>query len=565
MEENKKKRKEPKLATKLLNIKHQKIVEEKDNVDLNKPVKITLSRKVRWFLFSILIYLTLVMDLDQGILSSTTDSISKDLELNSNELGGLGSMVFLGKSLGCLLFFTLINQLNRKYMLLINTVFLIFSLILTTQTKKLMLLYISRIIAGLTQSYLSIYLPVWTDQFGIHKHKSMMMACNHLASSLGSLFGYVFGYSFGWKLGFYIQNILIMIPVVIIIFIKNKFFSMSLMPVKSKMKLADIVEDKENKESDKLEKEKSKEEKEEKKEDPNNLKDDISLFEDIQKNGEGNTQGSIKLQILSIIKSPIFILINITLCSIYIIVAAVQFWINDYLQNNLKIEDAGSRLAMFGGVVLTAFPIGMIVGGIALTKIGGYESEKAIYIPLVFSLITSIFANLAPLSSNVYIFLPLFWIFFFAGSAIIPAANTISLVSVEKKFAGAASSTSILIYNVLGRFPGPNIYASFKSLINDNKSRIPMLLLLNISFIGFIATLIALKFNKQKFIKLREELLKKEKEEKEKDNNDNIEEEEILKIDEDNENNKENKIEENENKEVEEEGEEKENNIIKLM
>ena len=564
MEENKKKRKEPKLATKLLNIKHQKIVEEKDNVDLNKPVKITLSRKVRWFLFSILIYLTLVMDLDQGILSSTTDSISKDLELNSNELGGLGSMVFLGKSLGCLLFFTLINQLNRKYMLLINTVFLIFSLILTTQTKKLMLLYISRIIAGLTQSYLSIYLPVWTDQFGIHKHKSMMMACNHLASSLGSLFGYVFGYSFGWKLGFYIQNILIMIPVVIIIFIKNKFFSMSLMPVKSKMKLADIVEDKENKESDKLEKEKekSKEEKEEKKEDPNNLKDDISLFEDIQKNGEGNTQGSIKLQILSIIKSPIFILINITLCSIYIIVAAVQFWINDYLQNNLKIEDAGSRLAMFGGVVLTAFPIGMIVGGIALTKIGGYESEKAIYIPLVFSLITSIFANLAPLSSNVYIFLPLFWIFFFAGSAIIPAANTISLVSVEKKFAGAASSTSILIYNVLGRFPGPNIYASFKSLINDNKSRIPMLLLLNISFIGFIATLIAVKFNKQKFIKLREELLKKEKEEKEKENN-IVEEEEILKIDEDNENNKEDKIEENENKEIKEEGEEKEkeNNI----
>ena len=110
-----------------------------------------------------------------------------------------------------------------------------------------------------------------------------------------------------------------MIPVVIIIFIKNKFFSMSLMPVKSKTKLADIVEDKENKESDKEEKEKSKEEKEEKKEDPNNLKDDISLFEDIQKNGEGNTQGSIKLQILSIIKSPIFILINITLCSIYAI------------------------------------------------------------------------------------------------------------------------------------------------------------------------------------------------------------------------------------------------------
>ena len=230
----------------------------------------------------------------------------------------------------------------------------------------------------------------------------------------------------------------------------------------------------------------------------------------------------------------------------------------------ILVEDPKKRFLMFGSVIVTSPPLGMILGGVLLSKVGGYDSEKAIYIPLVFSLITSIFANLAPLSSNVYIFLPLFWIFFFAGSAIIPAANTISLVSVEKKFAGAASSSSILIYNVLGRFPGPNIYASFKSLINDNKSRIPMLLLLNISFIGFIATLIAVKFNKQKFIKLREELLKKEKEEKEKENN-IVEEEEILKIDEDNENNKENKIEENENKEMEEEGEEKENNIIKLM
>ena len=192
MEEDKSNQKEfPKLTlnTKLLNSKPQKIIEEKEKEDLNIPIKITLSRKIRWFLFSILIYLTLVMELDQGILSSSTDALAKDIDLNSNELGGLGSMVFLGKSLGCLLFFSLINKLNRKYMLLITTFFLILSLILTTQTKNLTLLYFSRIIAGLTQSYFGIYFPVWADQFGIHKYKSMIMTCHHLASSLGSLFG----------------------------------------------------------------------------------------------------------------------------------------------------------------------------------------------------------------------------------------------------------------------------------------------------------------------------------------------------------------------------------------
>ena len=477
MEENKIEQKDPSklksLNAKLLDPKSQKLLDEKEKEDLSPPIPITLSRKVRWIIFAIFIYFTIVIELDQGTLSSSTDSISKDIELNDNELGGLGSMIFLGKSLGCLLFFSLINKLNRKYMLLVTSLLLILSLILTTQTKNLTLLYISRIIAGLTQSYVSIYFPVWADQFGVHKYKSLIMTCHHLASSMGSLLGYVIGVWLGWKLGFYLQSILIVIPNVLLIFISNKFFSISLMPIKSKMKLLEKPEDKdkektkENKETDKIEKEIKniepivldeasekekpkeenkeqeedkdkliKEEKKEEKEGEINLEDDISLFEDIQKRGDNKSTGSILPQIKAIIKSPLFILINITLCSIYAIVAAVQFWINDYLQYGLKIEDPGTRLIMFGSVVITAVPAGMVIGGLVLTKIGGYESEKAIYIPLFFSLVVSIFANLAPLSSNVYIFLPLFWVYFFSGSAIIPAANTISLVSVDKKFAG---------------------------------------------------------------------------------------------------------------------------------
>ena len=583
MEENEIEQKDPSklksLNAKLLDPKSHKLLGEKEKEELTPPIPITLSRKVRWIIFAIFIYFTIVIELDQGTLSSSTDSISKDIELNDNELGGLGSMIFLGKSLGCLLFFSLINKLNRKYMLLVTSLLLILSLILTTQTKNLTLLYISRIIAGLTQSYVSIYFPVWADQFGVHKYKSLIMTCHHLASSMGSLLGYVIGVWLGWKLGFYLQSILIVIPNVLLIFISNKFFSISLMPIKSKMKLLEKPEDKEktkeNKETDKIEKEikniepiildeasekeKQKEEnkeqegdkdklideeKEGEKEGEINLEDDISLFEDIQKRGDNKSTGSILPQIKAIIKSPLFILINITLCSIYAIVAAVQFWINDYLQYGLKIEDPQTRFIMFGVVVVTAVPAGMVVGGICLTKVGGYESERAIYIPLIFSLIVTIFANLAPLSSNAYVFLPLFWLYFFSGSAVIPAANSLSLVSVEKKYAGAASSTNILLCNVLGRFPGPNLYAAFKSLIDDNSSRIPMLMLLNLSFIGFVAVLIALKFNKKKFIKLREEMLKEEKEKKEKEkgeeknnkDNNNIndigEEAEILIVDE---------------------------------
>ena len=510
---------------------------------------ITLSRKMRWIVYFILLYISIVMELDQGVLSSTTDSLSKDMELNDSQLGGLGSMIFLGKSIGCLIFFTLINKLNRKYMLLVTSFLTILSLILTTQTKNLALLYICRIVVGIAQSYLGIYSPVWADQFGIHKYKSIILSLQHLSSSLGYLFGYVMGIWLGWVLAFYVQNIMLLIPIVILIFISDKFFSMSLMPIKSKLKLLK-TENEDNKEKKEEKKDKIEDEikkikttilddsyEEEKIDNKNNgefkkkdgdnnneeesinLDDDISLFEDLQKQGEDMSKGSIKLQIKAIIKSPLFILINITLCSIYAIVAAIQFWINDYLQYGLKIEEAQTRFIMFGSVIVTSPPLGMIIGGIILSKVGGYEAEKAIYIPLIASLIVVIFANLAPLSTNVYIFLPLFWVYFFSGSAVIPAANGISLVSVDKKFAGAASSISILVYNVLGRFPGPNLYAFFKSWVDDPSSRTPMWLLLNVSVIGFLAVLFSLKFNKQKFIKLREELLKKESKEEEKEDN----------------------------------------------
>ena len=575
------------LNSKLIDSELDKKVEEESKAP------ITLSRKMRWIVYFILLYISIVMELDQGVLSSTTDSLSKDMELNDSQLGGLGSMIFLGKSIGCLIFFTLINKLNRKYMLLVTSFLTILSLILTTQTKNLALLYICRIVVGIAQSYLGIYSPVWADQFGIHKYKSIILSLQHLSSSLGYLFGYVMGIWLGWVLAFYVQNIMLLIPIVILIFISDKFFSMSLMPVKSKLKLLktenednkDKKEEKKDKIEDEIKKIKTtilddsyEEEKidnkhngefKEKDGDNNNeeesinLDDDISLFEDLQKQGEDMSKGSIKLQIKAIIKSPLFILINITLCSIYAIVAAIQFWINDYLQYGLKIEEAQTRFIMFGSVIVTSPPLGMIIGGIILSKVGGYEAEKAIYIPLIASLIVVIFANLAPLSTNVYIFLPLFWVYFFSGSAVIPAANGISLVSVDKKFAGAASSISILVYNVLGRFPGPNLYAFFKSWVDDPSSRTPMWLLLNVSVIGFLAVLFSLKFNKQKFIKLREELLKKESKEEEKEdniNNDNNghnynnEEVETLIID--------NKDEDEINNNINEKGENKEANVV---
>ena len=512
---------------KILNSNEKKI-DIKQYKDDNNSVIVPLSRKMRWAVFITLISITILSDLDQGILSSTTSILMKDFGMTERELGGLGGMIFLGTALGCVCSFTLINKFNRKYLLLGTMCFDVLSLFFTTQTNNLFLLYFCRVIAGFTLSFLNIYIPVWSDQFGIHKHKSIFLSIIHLSSNFGYLFGYVLGILMGWENSFYLENILIIIHIVVIfMFLPDKYFSMNLMPLKAKFELYNKKEtinkkdgqiekdekliknindinlnintvDDEEKNQNLIDNKNKEEEKKEMLEEDNN-----SLFEDIKKKNQDISKESILRHLKVLIKSPIFILMNITLASMFIIVSAVQFWINDYLEYGLLMEDEKKRLYAFAFVVITSPPAGIILGGILSGKVGGYDTEKAIYIPLITSFFVCILANIVPLTSNLFIFLPFFWIYLFLGSVLLPVANGIILVSVDKKYAGSANSVSTLIYNILGRLPGPNLYAFFKSQIDDKNSRIPFWLLLNMAITGFIAVLICVKFQKQKYRNLK--------------------------------------------------------------
>jgi len=505
-----------------------KQIDEKIEKEQETPTLIHISRKIRWIVFLILCFVSILMGVDQGILSSTTNEF-KDAGMSEVQLGGLGGMIFLGTALGCIFSFLVINKINRKYLLLGTMSFDVLSLFFTTQTDNIALLYLCRVVAGFTSAFVNVYLPPWTDQYGIHKYKSIMISLIHIASSLGYIFGYASGMYIGWRDSFFLQNILLIASILVIfILMPDKYFSMSLMPVKSKInKLNESNSQKETTPNtskseedliakdikidlkiDENEAERHKDnliyieshEKEEKEKDEENNKeeDEVSLFENELKE-EDIRKESILNHLKALIKSPIFLLMNVTLSSMFIIVSAIQFWINDYLEFGLLIEDKNVRISCFGFVVATAPAAGIILGGVLAGKVGGYDKEKAIYIPLFTSLGVVILANLCPIFTNIFLFLPLFWTLLFLGSVLLPVANGIVIVSVEQKYSGSASAVSILLYHIFGRLPGPNVYAFLKSMVNDKNSRIPFWLLLNVSVIGFLAVLICVKFQKEKY------------------------------------------------------------------
>ena len=513
-----------------LKIKEEKLLEN--------SVPITLSRKMRWFVFAMIISLILSMSFDQGIFSSCTTQMAKDFGMTEMQLGGFGGMIFLGTAIGCVFSFSLINKYNRKYLLIITVSLDILGLFFITQTTNIFLLYMFRVVSGFSTSFLSIYSPVWSDQFGVHSKKSLMMSSIHISSSLGYMLGYGIAVFLSWENSLYFQNLLLIVQLIIVlVFLPNEYFSSTLIPLKGKAAMENSIEilkeeEKENKKNEEKEKENEKEnlkEKEEKKENSKETEkenekneeknekeeekkeeeyDDISLFEDIDENNEAerkkNTSMFVHAKIL--LKSPVFILINICLSSIFIIVSAIQFWINDYLEFALNVTNEKHRLLSFAIIIATSPIFGIFVGGALCQKIGGYETKNAIYIPLLSSLCVCILANIVPLTSNHIIFDIIFWIYLFFGSVILPVANGIVLCSVDKQYSGSASSVTTFIYNILGKLIGPNFYAWIKEIINDKSSKIPLWLTLNVAVIGFLSVLLCIKFQKKKY-----EMIQKEK------------------------------------------------------
>ena len=225
---------------------------------------------------------------------------------------------------------------------------------------------------------------------------------------------------------------------------------------------------------------------------------DASYFEDIESNKRRNLrEESILTHIKILLNSSTFIIINLCLVCLFIIVSAIQFWINDYLEHCLKITDEHQRLYSISFVIITAPIVGITAGGLAASKIGGYESKKVIFIPLFSTIIAIVVGNFIPFADDVWTFGSLFWVYLFFGSLILPIANGLVLCSVSKEYSGIASSTSCFIYNMMGRLPGPNVYAVLKEICGKN-SRIPLWLILNIAIIAFVLEVILLNFNYRK-------------------------------------------------------------------
>lgn len=156
----------------------------------------------------------------------------------------------------------------------------------------------------------------------------------------------------------------------------------------------------------------------------------------------------------------------LAISTLYYITTGIQYWITDYIQLVLGAP-ADETFQYYSFTCLTAPFLGLITGGLVLSKIGGYSSPNAF--PLMFlvgfiSVITSITAPFVDSKALVYTFL---WLLLGTGAFLLPTMTGIMLNSVSETRRTTANSLATLLYNCFGYFPAPFVYGFVSSIGND--------------------------------------------------------------------------------------------------
>lgn len=232
----------------VLNMDHSpRIIENIDlklcPVDCTLPVKneednkategMVLPKWKRYLIFCLLLSINLFINMDDGTIPAATTQIEKKLHMDSDGIGLFGTLVYVGALVGSFLSLNIINRLSRKWILVIYIILCGAGLLSFTKVKNIGFLMFNRFCNGIFQSFITIYLPIWIDQFGPRSRKTVMMSLHQVSSPLGFILGYIMTSLISsrteWELSYYIQTGIMGVTAFVIIFAPQRFFSKNLL------------------------------------------------------------------------------------------------------------------------------------------------------------------------------------------------------------------------------------------------------------------------------------------------------------------------------------------------
>jgi MFS family permease len=438
----------------------------------DNSIEVKINSLEKNFIFHLFLIGNMLLAMDHGIIPASTEPLRR-LSNFDQTIGLFGSLVYFGNMIGSIIVFKIIDEYNRKFLL--NLSFLINSICLLSFTyfENIPFLFLNRIITGMFQSFINIYLPVWANAFGEKNKRTMMIAEIQLMSPIGIFLGYLIAAIFinndpvdGWEYAFIIQAVAILVIMVVFFCVPNVYFDNDVISVN--------VKDNNNKEYEKFVRIK---EKTEMKFHINNLK--------------------FKEKLSLLLSKKVFLFSVLALSVLIYVISGIQYWISDYMNNILLIKSAKNRLFYFTIICFTAPTLGVLIGSITKNYFCQTSIKKSLIFILILSILASLNAFLFQIVDNLIYFIITMWLILFFGGGIVPVLTNVIIDSVPKKLEASGNSITNLLCNLLGYLPAPYVYGILNDIIQD-KGRISMKFTMWYSFAGVIFISLACYYNYDK-------------------------------------------------------------------
>ena len=452
---------------------------------------IKLSKQTRWIIFITLAAISTLSNLDGGIIPAATNEMQTDMKIGPAEIGVFGSIDYLGRIIGSLIFVAIINTVNRR-MILIGTLFIkgisLFIPRVPGCDKSYTINLICRGISGFSQVYYTIYLPVWCDQYGPKKSRTIMITVTQLGLPLGIVLGFLMATLLGkqnWVLCFNIEGIILGALGILCFFFPQLYFSNTLMLVDGS--------------NDRMQEMPGKDEEEEP-EIPN-IDPDSKTPSSIFKEREVRKKKRIGLleNICTIMKEPVFLFTGLANSVVFFGMAVIQFWGADYMKNIVGVKDEFVLLYVFSAICITGPPAGIILGGVIGSKIGGYTVRKAIVICVGLCAMSCVFALIITLdSSHVAYFGIMVWLYFFFSGATTPLETGIVISSLPERLRGDGFSVMNFILNLIGNLPASSVYGLIYQNTEHTHNTYAMFFTMSYNVVGLIFVILGMVFRLNK-------------------------------------------------------------------
>ena len=435
--------------------------EKKDKeILIQKKGEIEIDDTKRTIIFIVLVLIATLSSCDGGIIPQQNSKIKDDFDKGGEQAVGLfGSIDFIGRVVGALIFTVIMGKMNRKKLIISTLIFKALTLFVPLLFTNVFINDIARCLSGLSQVFYPTYFPVWCDQYGKKNKRAIWVTIVQVGNPIGIIIGYglgmycdyiqLFGIN-GWRTAFPFEGIILLVLAIIILFFDEIYFS-------EKFVLTDdskgIIEE-------------------------NNQ--EVTLFENF-----GN-----------ILCNKIFLFSSLCNSVAFFGIGVVQFYGNKYMDEVLGIGES-SRFVIFAVLCLLGPTTGMVFGGIICSKLGGYVKRVSMGFVILSMTLASVVSMLIACHRITVLFIITAWTYLFGIGNVIPPLSGIIISCLDNNLRGDGFSLCNFLNNLLGNFPSSYAYSLLADLFHNKYSenneylRYAWMVTMTYNFVGLILVFIA--------------------------------------------------------------------------